>query len=552
MWVDRGFAVAGELGLAPSVNLLQARGSVRGYAGDARAVDDLRAALELGVRLGLASDASIASNNLAESLVWFRGVRPARERFDEGIEFARGRGVMDSAMWHRGERLRCLYHAGEWEHGTGEADELIRWEAESGGGQIELFARAFLADVLVHRGALAEAASQVDVLLPRARENGDPQVLVPGLVVAALLAFSRGDMTGALELASEVDRMTRVGSPAWRTWYLMWPIRIAAAAGDVDLVASSLDGPEHGSAWYACARLGARAMIAEAKGEIGDAARLYADAAQAWHEWGSVVEQAYALLGLGRCGNANALRDGQAIFERLGARRSRRFSPRRGEACLALAAGVRARRRGAFLGLRQLGGRERGAVEDVALGDLDLVEAEGTHASRGARRGRRRSPAPGRARSREPAAAPRASCRRAARARGRPSARGIAWPWVCSGSSSASPRSSAASVVTVPGDADRGPPPRSGGSERADELGGRGRAPRRVGGSDARKRSVTRTQPTSTLVAAGGPPFRASTSSVEPPPMSTSRTSLERRPRPAATPRSIIAASSAAVEEPRS
>jgi hypothetical protein len=32
---------------------------------------------------------------------------------------------------------------------------------------------------------------------------------------------------------------------------------------------------------------------------------------------GSVVQQAYCLLGLGRCGDERALRDGTAVFSRL-------------------------------------------------------------------------------------------------------------------------------------------------------------------------------------------------------------------------------------------
>jgi class 3 adenylate cyclase/tetratricopeptide (TPR) repeat protein len=319
IWADRGFAVADELGLAPPVTLLQARGSVRGYAGDAGCVDDLRAGFELGLRLGLGSETAIANNNLAEAISWFHGLRPAREQWDAGIEFARARGLTHAVMWHRGERLRCLYHAGEWEELEREADEIICWEAESGGGQLELFARPHLADILVHRGVLAEAARQVDVLLPRARENGDPQMLIPSLVVAALLASSRGTTALALEGVSEVERLTRGGTPAWRTWCLGWPVRIAAAAGDIGFVASILDGPEHGSLWYACAQLGARATLAETTGKTPDAARLYAEAAEKWDEWGSVVERAYALLGLGRCGDGKALREAEAIFERLSA-----------------------------------------------------------------------------------------------------------------------------------------------------------------------------------------------------------------------------------------
>ena len=50
-----------------------------------------------------------------------------------------------------------------------------------------------------------------------------------------------------------------------------------------------------------------------------EAGELYRRAAERWADFGSVVEQAYALLGLGRCGDAQALREGEAIFARLGA-----------------------------------------------------------------------------------------------------------------------------------------------------------------------------------------------------------------------------------------
>ena len=65
---------------------------------------------------------------------------------------------------------------------------------------------------------------------------------------------------------------------------------------------------------------------------------------------------------------------------------------------LALAAGVGAGRRGALLGLRQLGRSKRGAVENVAFARLDRVEAVDRRGSRSGSRRRRRSPAPGRAR----------------------------------------------------------------------------------------------------------------------------------------------------------
>jgi hypothetical protein len=96
-------------------------------------------------------------------------------------------------------------------------------------------------------------------------------------------------------------------------------VRIATAAGELELAEAFLRGTEHGGAWNTCARLAARATLAEGRGGRDDASVLYGQAAEHWDAYGSVVEQAYALLGLGRCGDAKALRDGEAIFERLGA-----------------------------------------------------------------------------------------------------------------------------------------------------------------------------------------------------------------------------------------
>ena len=133
-------------------------------------------------------------------------------------------------------------------------------------------------------------------------------------------------------------------------------------------------------------------------------------------------------------------------------RTSRRTRTRRP---LVLAAGVGAGRRRALLRFRQLGGGERGAVEDVALARLDRRRGR---SRRGSRRGSprpRRSPgrAPGRGRisrrSSSGSAASRVELLVDAPSRVR------TWPWTRSRSYSSRPRSSAASVVTVPGDADR-------------------------------------------------------------------------------------------------
>jgi class 3 adenylate cyclase/tetratricopeptide (TPR) repeat protein len=315
--VEKGLSLAAELGVEDVMSLVMARATVLGYAGDPRAVDDSVAARDLGLRLGLGRATSIAMNNLADARAHFESIRTARGAWDDAIEFSKARGLRFSEMWQRGERLRALYHLGEWDDLRSEADEVLGWVQGHGGGQLEVFVRLYLSDVLAHRGAVGEAAEHVAALVPLARSSGDPQVVVPGLTVAALVAWAQGDGRRALAHVVELEELTR-GS-GWRTSCLVWPVRIAAAAGELHLAEAFLDAVDERPRWNVCAHLTARAMLAEARGETDETSVLYRQAVDEWDEYGSVVERAYALLGLGRCGDAGAMREGGAIFAGLGA-----------------------------------------------------------------------------------------------------------------------------------------------------------------------------------------------------------------------------------------
>ena len=316
--VDRGFALAEELGVEDVIRLLHARASIRGYHGDGRAIDDMREARRLGLRLGVGRDTAISINNLADAIAWYVGLGPARATWDEAIAFSRERGILDAVMWQRGERLRCLYHAGEWDDALREAEEVLAWDMERGGGPLEVYARLPLAGIHVHRGKLAEARVQVDALVAAARKSGDPQVVVPGIAMAALVASAAGETERAIEHVAELERITS-GQGAWRSFALVDSVRVAVSAGRLELAEAFLDGPQIASGWDDCARSTAFATLAEARGDLEEAARRYREAAHRWSEYGSVVEHAYALLGLGRCGDAKALQEGNAIFSKLGA-----------------------------------------------------------------------------------------------------------------------------------------------------------------------------------------------------------------------------------------
>ena len=318
--LEKGQSLSDALG-EPSTSLMQARATFLWHRGDPACVEVQEAAREVALEIGVARFASVATNNLADAKLWFEGARPAFELWEEAIEFSRTRGLEGLVVWQRGERVRAQYHLGRWDDVVAEGGEVMRWLDERGArGQLHVFVRVPLAAVAVHRGSIARAEADVEQLLTTARESSDPQVLVPALEVAALVASAAGRPDVALEHVRALEDSTQA-SPVWRSACLGWPVRLATACGERDLAEAFLDGSEHDSAWDRAARPAARGVLAEAGARLDDAAAFYREARERWAEYGSVVEQAYALLGLARVvGDAEAALEGAAIFEGLGAR----------------------------------------------------------------------------------------------------------------------------------------------------------------------------------------------------------------------------------------
>jgi hypothetical protein len=78
-------------------------------------------------------------------------------------------------------------------------------------------------------------------------------------------------------------------------------VRTALAVGDGELAKRLADGLDARYPLDEHARSAARAELAEYDGELSKAARLYAEAAQGWRQFGNLPECAHALLGQGRC-----------------------------------------------------------------------------------------------------------------------------------------------------------------------------------------------------------------------------------------------------------
>jgi tetratricopeptide (TPR) repeat protein len=250
----------------------------------------------------------------------YEDIRSGLELNETSWEFARRRGMTHHVMWTRAARLWLLYDLGEWDELLAESEEVVRWDRSQGGTQIELNALIASAPVRAQRRDLEEALRSVAFFLPRAREVSDPQTLAPALAQAALTHAVAGNLEEAIALTNEFERTTR-GRPSWRAGGISALTRVCAAAGEIALAEKLVEDTPLPLA--AVSRRSAvatgRAVLAEARGEMREAAALYREAADGWERWGSVVERGYALLDLGRCGDAAAAREGSAIFERLGA-----------------------------------------------------------------------------------------------------------------------------------------------------------------------------------------------------------------------------------------
>jgi tetratricopeptide (TPR) repeat protein len=303
-WADRTLGLAGDLGVVElKVRGLRLRGVARCDLGDFGGVEDLRTALELALGQGLGFDAATAANDLAESLWLAEGPVSALDAYRTGITRAERRGIGSAATWSRAETLRPLFDLGRWAELLRTADELRRWSKAHGATYLRVLVDVSCAQVLAHRGELAAAISLSADFLTRARDIGDPQAVVPALSTAALLEQARGARTAALALVEELDQGTRDPGAGhlYRGQYLADLARVCVAAQEPGLAQELLDATQAVAARARHGLLTGRAVVAEARGDLDQAARLYGEAAQRWGGYGHVLERAQAWFGEGRC-----------------------------------------------------------------------------------------------------------------------------------------------------------------------------------------------------------------------------------------------------------
>jgi len=327
-WSQKALALAEQLNADREIaQALCIRGLARGELGDTGGLADLRKSLDMTLRQGKSSDAVTAYSNLGSLTYVDEGPRPALEVHEAGIRYCLRRGASEHTTWLKAETTWMRFDLGDWDRVLADAAEVVA-EGEAGGSaQATAMVLPRQAHVLALRGRSSEAAALEQRYLVLARDIANLQVLVPALTVAAVVRAGIGDSAGVSELGRELARSTE-GSPGWRARHLPDMVRALVAGQQLELATELLVADSDVfSARDRHSALMAKAIVSEAGGQSEEVGDLYHQATQRWADYGFVLEEAQAYLGLARClialGDRGAatepLHRARAVFEGLGA-----------------------------------------------------------------------------------------------------------------------------------------------------------------------------------------------------------------------------------------
>lgn len=325
VWSDKALKLGQDLNLpAVITRAFQNRGMARCSMGDLEGLADLREGLRVASSSGLSWNTTTAYVNLSFFLWLTEGPAAALDTHREAIDFCGRRGMPGNAKWATAETCWFLFDLGDW-------DELLRVSERMSQMrfQMAVSTRAYGAMVRAYRGDLEALATMEEEFLARARHIGDPQILIPALGIGAVIEQASGRLEAAVRLVQEIHDAAAAGPGTFdAALFLPEALRACASAGEFDLGDRLLGAVRVHTPRYQLCLLTGRSVLAEARGDLDEASRLYREAAERWKEYGHVPEHAQALLGLGRClvqlgapTDASApLREARGVFTQLQAR----------------------------------------------------------------------------------------------------------------------------------------------------------------------------------------------------------------------------------------
>jgi class 3 adenylate cyclase/tetratricopeptide (TPR) repeat protein len=287
------------------VRALQARGAARCELGDDAGLDDMREAIRLGLELGLLEETIVSVGNLAYQL-WFReGPAIAYETWRSMEELASARGYASHVQMARMGQLETLFDLGDWDQVLEIAQEMGTWDLpQERRSVIGVYAQMFEAWIHLRRGQLTGLTAAAETIAEGARRVAYTEYVTPALVLLAEARRAEGDLQGAQDALDEFATLT-AEVPNYRVFMLPVAVRAFLAMGKLEkALALQPFQADVRTERHALSFLTAKAAIAEARGELDVAARMFAEAATRWERYGFALEAGLTLLDLAQCQQA--------------------------------------------------------------------------------------------------------------------------------------------------------------------------------------------------------------------------------------------------------
>ena len=318
-YATKALRLAEELGLPTPPRALAFRGLFRSVMGDLGAIDDLRQAIALATAAGRGRDAAVTFTYLAGATSALRGPAAALAAAEEGIAFTETRGL-SADNGPATDLMRFNVRLGNLDAALTLAERLAAKLAAGDDRLVLGNVRDVQIDAMLLRGDAAAALSWVDWNVDVGREVGDPR---GALGLAARVHAAVGHRDQAVDLFSEL-----LLQPGSSEADLPGLIRTLVSLDRLDLAERLVDVEEAAVPASQHARVAAQAALAEARGDHQAALDGYREAAGRWHSFTDVVEEAFALLGFGRClialdrpdEAAPVLETARDMFAKMGAR----------------------------------------------------------------------------------------------------------------------------------------------------------------------------------------------------------------------------------------
>ena len=191
--------MASQLGLDElRANVLNTIGMARTQLGDSGGLEEMQESVEIARRIN-SPEVVRDLGNLSSFLLDLGELDRSNDLIDQAAFEAERFGNVSHLKWLSGERAVRAYLAGDWGPLFAEAEELLFREHF-----IDSACRGFRAKIHVARDEPSAAGAEARRALELARRGQDPQLLHPGLAVAAWTFASAGDRTAAGKLVDEL------------------------------------------------------------------------------------------------------------------------------------------------------------------------------------------------------------------------------------------------------------------------------------------------------------------------------------------------------------